>query len=271
MSANVATFERDLIFDIGASCGSDSAYYLHKGYRVVAVEANPSSAARLRERFATEIAAGRLSLVEMAIAASDGKAPFWICDDLPGWSSFDRAIASYRGARHHGICVPTCRFSSLLDRFGIPFYCKIDIEGSDSLCLEDMTGSTKPRFVSVELPTNGSVPKKELARLIMDRLETLAYTKFKVISQVTFRQPVRPLLALKAHLPAAMSLRITRLDKAFRRLANHGWIFGEDSSGPFADDTPGAWVNASEARRLIASVQSNDDISDWYDLHAAVS
>jgi FkbM family methyltransferase len=269
MSASAATFERDLIFDIGAHCGDDSAYYLHKGFRVVAVEANPSSAMLLRERFATEIAAGRLCLVEMAIAASDGEARFWICDDLPGWSSFDRAIASYRGARHHSIRVPTCRFSSLLGRFGTPFYCKIDIEGSDILCLEGITESTKPQFVSVELPTNGSAPKEELTWLLMDRLETLAYSRFKVISQVTFRQPVGPLLALKARLPAAISLRITGIDRRLRRLADDGWIFGEDSSGPFANDTPGAWLKAPEARRLIASVQCNHDISDWYDLHAA--
>ena len=31
----------DLIYDVGMHNGSDTAYYLHKGFRVLAIEANP--------------------------------------------------------------------------------------------------------------------------------------------------------------------------------------------------------------------------------------
>ena len=40
-----------LVFDIGANNGDDAAEYLKRGWKVVAVEANPSLCADLRARF----------------------------------------------------------------------------------------------------------------------------------------------------------------------------------------------------------------------------
>ena len=262
---------QDLVFDVGAANGDDSAYYLRKGFRVVAVEPNPRSVSALRDRFAAEIAGERLSLLPAAISTDEGEAQFWVCDDMPGWSSFDRAIASYCQRRHHDVCVRTCRFSTLIEQFGVPFYCKIDIEGCDRLCLEQMCEDTAPPFVSIELPTNGSAPKKAVTKRMMDRLERLGYGRFKVISQVTFRQPGKFLPGFKARLPAALSRRITQLDQALRKYAaDEDWRFGEDSSGPFGENSRGAWLSADEARRRIAIIQRNRDISEWYDLHAAL-
>jgi 16S rRNA A1518/A1519 N6-dimethyltransferase RsmA/KsgA/DIM1 with predicted DNA glycosylase/AP lyase activity len=62
-----------LVIDIGVSEGNDSAYYLAKGFRVVAVEADSRSCARLRQRFASEIAAGALQLLPFAAADTFGQ------------------------------------------------------------------------------------------------------------------------------------------------------------------------------------------------------
>ena len=51
--------DRSLIFDVGCNDGQDSDFYLKKGFRVVAVEANPALCEGLRRRFAQEIAEGR--------------------------------------------------------------------------------------------------------------------------------------------------------------------------------------------------------------------
>lgn len=48
-----------IVFDVGMNNGDDSAYYLSKGYRVIAVEANPALVEKARIRFAREIATGR--------------------------------------------------------------------------------------------------------------------------------------------------------------------------------------------------------------------
>jgi len=270
MPPTTGEIERDLIFDVGASNGDDSAYYLHKGFRVVAVEASPLMHITLRERFRGEIEDGRLILVPAAIASEEGEAPFWICDDEPGRSSFDRAIASYHGSRHHSVIVPTCSFSSLLERFGTPFYCKIDIEGCDRLCIEQMSRLARPSYLSLELPTIGSAPAEAETAWIMDRLEDLGYDRFKIISQVTYRQAAALLAATKMRMPQRLSLRITLLEQAVRKYRrDEHWVFGDESSGPFGEETRGKWLSPQKARSLIAIIRRNRDLSDWYDVHAA--
>ncbi len=44
------------IIDLGMNNGDDTAFYLAKGYNVVAVEANPHLVAAARVRFAKDIA-----------------------------------------------------------------------------------------------------------------------------------------------------------------------------------------------------------------------
>jgi FkbM family methyltransferase len=53
----------NLIFDIGASEGNDSAFYLAKGFDVVAVEADPVICNSLTERFHNEISNKRFTLI----------------------------------------------------------------------------------------------------------------------------------------------------------------------------------------------------------------
>jgi FkbM family methyltransferase len=262
--------EHDMIFDLGADAGDDTAYYLHKGYRVVAVEPNPHSVSRLRERFSAEINSGRLTLVDAAISTSEGTAPFWICDDAHAWSSLDRGMASKNDSRHSCVSVPTQSFASLLDRFGVPFYCKIDIEGSDKICLDDMRPSAKPPFISVEMMYKDSRLALDPTRALLDRLLDLGYQRFKVISQVTHRQPAGTFLRFKAMLPRSASIRVTRVEGMLLRYRpEEDWPFDGHVSGPFGEETDGNWLEASEARDLIQILHRNPDISDWFDIHAA--
>jgi len=191
---------------------------------------------------------------------------------VPGWSSFDREIASHCGSRHHGVTVRTCRLSSLIREHGLPLYCKIDVEGSERMCVDQLDRDTRPPFLSAELPTNGAAPREIATGLLMDRLEMLGYDRFKVISQVTFQQPGPLLPAIKAMLPGRCSVWLTHLAGSMRKHRGDGsWAFRGTSSGPFGEATQGSWLTAREARRLIAVIQRNDDISEWYDVHAAVS
>lgn len=44
-----------------------------------------------------------------------------------------------------------CPGAGLFTEYGIPYYAKVDIEGSDRLCLEALLGfADRPRYVSVE-------------------------------------------------------------------------------------------------------------------------
>jgi len=248
-----------LIYDVGVGNGDDSAYYLQKGYQVVAVEASPVAVERLRRRFAAEIDDGRYVLVPAGIAEQDGEATFWVCDDHAEWSSFDRSIASRNGARHHEVAVRTRRFSELLEEFGPATYCKIDIEGNEQLCLDDMTAETRPTFVSTELIDAGRQ---------IGRLRELGYTRFKFISQRTFRPP--RMATLKARIPGWPRAAIII---AGARLARHrrdgGWRFPPGSSGPFGEATPGRWMSADEMFELHSLLARHSQWREWFDIHAA--
>ena len=128
---NRSAMDRDLIYDVGVHNGNDTAYYLHCGYRVIGIEANPSLIEALNERFAGEIADGRLTLLNVGISESDGQKEFWVCDDNTEWSSFNRDIARRNGSKHHAVAIDTVTLASVLARYGIPYYCKIDIAESD--------------------------------------------------------------------------------------------------------------------------------------------
>ena len=251
----------NLIYDVGASFGEDSAYYLKSGYDVLAVEANPRAVAHLNTRFESEIREGCLTLVPLAIAQDEGQAVYWVCDDEPDRSSFDRSLAAGNGARHHSIEVQTCRFATLIEKFGTPFYCKIDIEGSDGLCLRDLTSTTRPPFISAELlPGDRHI----------DVLRSLGYNHFKILSQRTFRPPNRTRAAWKARMPRRVSLKLTNIESRLTRYGSDGaWRFSEYSSGPFARGTCGQWLTADEALTLQQLVERRPDGADWYDIHAA--
>lgn len=255
--------QRDLIYDVGVCNGDDSAYYLHKGFRVVGIEANPLLIPALQQRFAKQMDEGRYTLVPIGIAQSEGTADFWVCDDHPEWSSFDREIASRRGSRHHRVSIATCRFASLLERFGTPFYCKIDIEGNDELCLEDLCHRTKPEYLSIEVI--------EGHRQI-EQLADLGYTKFKIISQRTLRQPGSAMASLKAFLPVLpRRLLVTAEAKLTRYRSEGDWRFPGGASGSFGEQTRGNWLTASEALALNRIVQRGSDLSEWHDIHATLN
>jgi hypothetical protein len=120
--------------------------------------------------------------------------------------------------------VPTSRFAAVLERFGRATYCKIDIEGDDELCLEDITEATAPKFVSVEL-----MDSQRQVR----RLQALGYTRFQIISQRTFRPPGTA-LAFKRRLPRSLRrLAVSAEARLVRLNAVADWTFPRGSSGPF--------------------------------------
>src|SRR5438445_8577847 len=103
---NPAKF-KGVIFDVGMHDGTDTAFYLHQGYAVLAIEADPVLASRGGERFAAAIDAGQLQILNVGIAPRTGCATFWICDDNSLWSSLDKTIASRNHSRHHPVDIET--------------------------------------------------------------------------------------------------------------------------------------------------------------------
>ena len=77
---------RPLVVDIGCHRGDDTAYYLAKGFAVLAVEANPALVDVCRARFAAELADGRLALHHVCISDTVEPVTFHV-NANDGWSS----------------------------------------------------------------------------------------------------------------------------------------------------------------------------------------
>jgi len=236
---------RGLIIDLGMHIGQDTEFYLAKGFRVVAVEANPLLARQGEEKFRDAINAGRLTILNVGIGAHAGVFPFYVNKHLSEWSSFDEAIGS-RLAGSTIIDVKMITVETLMEQYGTPYYLKVDIEGADEAVIERLNIMTRrPKFISVE---NGF---PSMLRTFVE----LGYDAFKFINQAKIAEIQCPVPALEGN--------------------DIPWAFPPGSSGPFGEDTPSVWKNASEVLEDIKAYwdmpNRDDNIHGWYDLHARLA
>ena len=277
----------DLIFDVGMHIGQDTEFYLRQGFRVLAIEASPILAEAGRQKFASEIRSGQLDILNVGIFESDGIADFWICESVPEWNSFDRAIASREGFPHHAIQVPTMRFGSILEKYGVPHYLKVDIEGCDHLCTKDLPSFPLPPYLSIESECIGDSDSKSAEEGLeaLRQLRDLGYHNFKLIHQETL---------VSLSIPRNVGHRLDdwghRLHKirGIGRFSRHllqrerlsqelNWQFPVASSGPWGEDTPGKWLTYDQAERAYNHYRdlhfSCPDVrayTFWCDWHAKV-
>jgi FkbM family methyltransferase len=213
----------DLIYDVGMHRGRDTAFYLAKGFRVVAVEANPDLVREARKCFEAEIESGQLAIVHAAVAERDGATTFWVNEDKDDWGTaspeFVRRNESF-GTRHRAIEVPGLALESIVAEWGIPYYAKIDLEGADLLCLRAFERFRhKPRYLSFE----ASLVDFESFFTEMCTVWSLGYRAFKIVNQ-------------------AMNERV-RCPRPPREGRFVEELFDGHTSGPFGEEAPGAWRN----------------------------
>jgi FkbM family methyltransferase len=167
--------DKGLIFDLGAHHGRDAEYYLQKGFRVVAVEANPAMTAIFRQRLSKHIEEGTLVVVEKALWwASGEELSFYVNAQKDDWSSLFRNWAEKEGHKSQEIKVSTVTLSELFDTHGVPYYVKCDIEGADSIFADQLMRETRrPTFVSVEAST----------LLLMSKPVVGGYDRIQIVNQ----------------------------------------------------------------------------------------
>jgi FkbM family methyltransferase len=217
--------QNDLIFDLGMHDGADTDYYLRKGFRVVAVEADPLLTAAAAQRFAEPIAARRLTIVNKAVAAKPGRVVLHRVQNSI-WSTIEDAraeLAARKGSGHDDIEVDAITSADLVREFGVPHYLKIDIEGLDTTALKGLLEvKERPRYVSIEAERRDlQSVRDELAIFV-----SLGYDQFKVVPQHLVhyqREPAPPREGVAAGPPKA------------------------ESSGLFGEDLPGRWLSATQA------------------------
>src|SRR4051794_39311561 len=139
----------ELVFDVGPHEGQDTAYFLRRGSRVVAVDADVRMVEHLRRTFAHETDDGRLVVVNAAVADRDDDVlPFHLSKNS-WWNSASRDIADRADMVDRTVEVQSITLARLIERHGVPHYCKIDIEGLDAMAVLSL-GERAPEFISVE-------------------------------------------------------------------------------------------------------------------------
>lgn len=227
--AHSAATDPNLVYDVGAHKGEDTQFYLNKGFKVVAIEANPALHQALAERFRREVDSGQLTLLGCAIGRTEGEIDFYVNEKVSVWGTTDPSWALRNmklGAPSRRVQVKCERFESIVLRHGIPHYLKIDIEGADMLCVEALLALDRvPKFLSIESD------KRRWEGLLREFavLDSLGYRKFKVIDQRRITRQSPPYPAREG------------------RYVPHRFPHG--SSGLFGDELPGEWLSKEDAIR----------------------
>jgi FkbM family methyltransferase len=265
-----------MIMDVGMYLGEDTQFYLDKGFRVVAIEANPQFVLENRAKLEGYIKDGLLEIVPLAIAQKEGVVPFHLFPAKGDWGTLDPGYAQRniaRGTTYKIVEVPSVTFDRILQRYGIPYYLKIDIEGADILCIKSLHQFTeRPKYVSFETELVEFASTFEC----LSHLYVLGYRKFKIVNQrVNHKQ---------------------RCPNPPREGKYVDAVFTGYMSGPFGEESPGNWENIEntlekyrrilKAQRLFCPegkyprfLPHYDRISGifgggplgWYDIHATFS
>jgi len=146
----------DLCFDIGAHLGDRTMHFLKLGARVVAVEPQPLMMAALKRRFGRN---SRVTLVAAALGAAKGRAELAI-DPMnptvatlsPDFVALAGRSRGFRGTRwRERVTVEVTTLDALIAAYGVPAFCKIDVEGYEHEVLEGLTRAL-PRLSLEYLP-----------------------------------------------------------------------------------------------------------------------
>ena len=172
----------DLVFDVGAHLGDRSVAFAALGARVVALEPQPQIVPWLRRLVGRN---DRIIVRAEAVGRAEGTAHLAISRRTPTVSTLaetwrkklPEANPGFRRVRWDDAAeVPVITLDALIDTYGLPRFCKIDVEGYEA---EVLAGLTHPiPSVSVEFVSGGL----EVAAACIRRLDELGTYEFNAIA-----------------------------------------------------------------------------------------
>lgn len=173
--------EGDLVFDVGAHVGDRSAAFAALGARVVALEPQPRMARWLRRLVGRH---ERVVVREEAVGARPGVEKLAISRRTPTVSTLSRSWRARAAEANPGFAgvrwedtveVPVVTLDGLIERYGVPRFCKIDVEGWEA---EVLRGLSRPlEALSVEFVAG----QLDVAEACVERLADLGAYRFNVV------------------------------------------------------------------------------------------
>jgi len=176
--------EGDLVFDIGAHSGDMAGVLLDLKCRVVAVEPNHGCAYELKIKFNGK---RNLQIVEKGVSDNEGKETFWICEGDPSISTFSKRWKVGRFSNKNwkkGYLQNVTTLDSLINEFGTPKFCKIDVEGYELKVIKGL--KSKIEFFSFEFTKEQLDDTRECIEHILNigdaKFNFSLYSDFKLFS-----------------------------------------------------------------------------------------
>lgn len=219
-----------IVYDFGANRGNNIPYYIRQGFRVVAVEANPKLASLIEEKYRHD---DRVIVVNACLVEeqSEGQMKFFVHKSLDVLSTSSAVGLNTEDYEEIEVIKVTPKY--LFDKFGGPFYVKIDIEGLDGpISLATLKAAAGLAYISVEV--HSIVP--------FCNLVAYGFSEFKIIEGASVGSGYYDIC------PTGSAA---------------GYKFSLHDAGPFGEDIPGDWMNADETFAYLARQGTG-----WKDIHA---
>ncbi|HUT80081.1 MAG TPA: FkbM family methyltransferase [Candidatus Bathyarchaeia archaeon] len=137
----------DLCFDIGTSKGKMSDLFLKLGANVIGVEPHPDLFLNLQEKYKNN---DKIKLVNMGASDEENTLLFYPCVNRPGFSTFSLELKEEYDDYiwDKPIKIPTITLDKLIEMYGLPAFCKIDVENLEKKVLDGL--NQKIKYLSFE-------------------------------------------------------------------------------------------------------------------------
>jgi FkbM family methyltransferase len=146
--------KNSLVFDIGANRGKHTRYFLALGASVIAVEPIPECAENLRLICLKD----RATVVPCAVGDKQSTAELHISSHAPLSTLSDEWLRNAQNSPRfkdvtweQTVTVPVTTLDSLIEKYGVPDFVKIDVEGFEGRVLDGL--SEMPRAMCFEFNT----------------------------------------------------------------------------------------------------------------------
>jgi len=131
----------DLCFDIGANVGNRTDVFLGLGATVIAVEPQTICVEKLRSSFKRN---KNVIIVDKALGEREGFGKIAICEAEPTistmsdkWKTNGRFANNHEWSKRQPVSITT--LDALIQKYGVPKFCKIDVEGFEKQVLKGLT------------------------------------------------------------------------------------------------------------------------------------